>query len=642
MLRTPRVAAAAPAAAALALAAAPAPAQQAGPERDCALTLEPTDSTQSVSRQVAEDAYVTHIRNGMRWLCGPATMTADSAVQYETRGEVEMIGSVHYRDTVRDLRSRRLTYFQPESRVLAEDSVRLRQLATGSLLRGPRVEFYNAVVDEGPQRTVATRRPRMRIPSPGDTAGEPFRVVADTAVFVGEEEAEAFGGVVIRRRSLTARAGHSRFGMRDGSGLLTRSPSVRGEGYVLTGDTIRVAFSGGELRTVRARGDGHLESEDVEVRARSVVVRIRDETADELWAFGEGGGRAYSARQEIRGDSLHFDLEGGRLRGIAASGRAVAMQILPGESPAEEPGLYAPPTDSAGPPSAAPPGGEEAGPARDSTAPATPTAPGRDTVAGDSASAGGDRAEGPARPGSAPAPGLDRNWILGDTVRATFAAAVPDSAAGPADSLPARDSASGEPAEPDAEAGDTAAADSAAPARDTAATDLERLVAIGDARSFYRIRRDSGETGAAPRPSPEAAPDTVDAPVEDRRMARNYVIGDRITIRFRAGEPLSVGATRAIGLFLEPAEDAGGAPADSPAARDTTAEDTTARDAAGTGGNGDAPEGAAGAGSPRVSRALPRRSEAPGPARVTPLRVRRVGTLPSEPGIRRTGGMVYE
>ncbi len=610
MLRTPRAPAATLAAAALALAAAPAPAQQAGPDRDCALTLEPTDSTESVSRQVADDAYVTHVRNGMRWLCGPATMTADSAVQYETRGEVEMIGSVHYRDTIRDLRSRRLTYFQPESRVLAEDSVRLRQLATGSLLRGPRVEFYNAVVEDGPQRTVATRRPRMRIPSPGDTTGEPFRVVADTAVFVGEEEAEAFGGVVIRRRSLTARAGHSRFGMRDGSGLLTRSPSVRGEGYVLTGDSIRVAFSGGELRTVRARGDGHLESEDVEVRARNVVVRVRDETADELWAFGEGGGRAYSARQEIRGDSLHFDLEGGRLREIAASGRAVAMEILPGESPAEEPGLYSSPTDSAEPPSAGLPGGEEAGAARDTTAAVTPPAPGRDTVAGDSAAAGGGEQGGPTRPASAPAPGLDRNWILGDTVRATFAAAVPDSAAGPADSLPARD---------------------------TAATDLERLVAIGDARSFYRIRRDSGETGAAPRPSPEAAPDTVAPPAEDRRMARNYVIGDRITIRFRAGEPLSVRGTRAIGLFLEPVEEAGGAPADSPAAPDTTAQDT-----AGAGGTGDAPEGAAAPGSPPGSEALPRRNEAPPPSRGTPLRGRRVGTLPSEPGIRRTGGMIYE
>lgn len=547
-----------------------APAQEADEGQECTLTLQPTDSTRSVSRKVAEDAYVTDIWNGMTWLCDPATMTADSAVQYDQRDEVVMIGSVHYRDTIRDLRSRRLTYFQRDNRVLAEDSVRLRQLETGAVLRGPRVEFYNAVRGEGPQRTVATRRPRMQIPSPGDTAGAPFRVVADTAVFIGEEAAEAFGDVVIRRGSLTARGGYTRFRIRDGSGFLTRSPSVEGEGYTLTGDTILVRFAGSELRAVRARGDGHLETEDVEVRGPNVDVRIVERRADELWAYGEGGSRAFSASQEIRGDSLHFDLGGGQLSQIDAVGEALALEIRPGESPA---------TDSA---------------------------------------AG-------ARERQAPRLGLDRSWISGDTVRALFTAAVSDTTA--ADSLAAAGDSTGRltgDVPTDTVSVPAAAGDTAAPARDTAATELERLLAIGDARSFYRIRRDGAET---------AGPGGPDAPPgegggEEGRMARNYVIGDRITIRFRDGDPLSVHGTRAIGLFLEPVEGEGNTgPPDSAAVPDTAA---TARDTAA--GETVAPE------TPPRDSAVPDTTAGSLEGGTETGR----GTLVPIPGIRRPGGMIYE
>lgn len=564
-------------AALLALAAGPAaPAQEAAGGQECTLTLQPTDSTRSVSREVGADAYVTNIWNGMTWICDPATMTADSAVQYDRRDEVVMIGSVHYRDTIRDLRSRRLTYFQRDDRVLAEDSVRLRQLETGAVLRGPRVEFYNAVTGDGPQRTVATRRPTMRIPSAGDTAGDPFRVVADTAVFVGEEAAEAVGDVVIRRGSLTARGGYARFRIRGGSGFLTRSPSVTGEGYTLTGDTIDVRFAGSELRAVRARGDGHLETEDVEVRGPTVDVRIVEGRADELWAYGEGGARAFSATQEIRGDSLHFEVGGGRLNEITAVGEAVALEIRPGETPA---------TDSA-----ARATGEE-----------------------------GARPE------------LDRSWITGDTVRALFAAAS-DSAA--VDSVvPAADSADRPAAdvstERDSAPAVAAAADTTPPARDTAAgTRLEELLAIGDARSFYRIRRDSAETAGPGGPAtPPGAAQEASGRSDERRMARNYVIGDRITIQFREGEPLAVRGTRAIGLFLEPVEGGGSttapdsaAPSDSVTARDTAAE---------AGRNPGLP--------PRDSvvsdtTAALREGRSNG----------RAGTLLPVSGISRPGGMIYE
>ena len=208
-----------------------------------------------------------------------------------------------------------------------------------------------------------------------------------------------------------------------------------------------------------------------------------------------------------------------------------------------------------------------------------------------------------ARERPAPRPGLDRSWISGDTVRALFTAAVSDTTA--ADSL-------------------AAAGDTVAPARDTAATELERLLAIGNARSFYRIRRDGAET-AGP-----GGPDTPpgEGGGEEGRMARNYVIGDRITIRFRDGDPLSVHGTRAIGLFLEPVEGEGNTgPPDSAAAPDTaaTAPDTVS-------GETVAPE------TPPRDSAVPDTTAGPLEGGTESGR----GTLVPIPGIRRPGGMIYE
>lgn len=534
----------------LALAGAPvAPAQQPGPDRSCTLTLQPTDSTESVSRKVAEDTYVTHIRNGMLWLCEPATMTADSAVQYENRRTVVMIGSVHYRDTVRDLRSRRLTYFRDDDRVVAEDSVRLRQLETGSVLRGPRVEFYNAVRGEGTRETVATRRPRMLIPAPDDTAGEPFRVVADTAVFFGERRARAAGDVEIRRDGLTAEAGYARFRIREGSGFLTRSPVVEAEDFRLTGDTVRVGFEGTELRTVRAVGRGHLTGEEVEVRAPRLDIRVTDDQVDELWAYGPGRARAFSGRREVRGDSLHFSFDRGRLSGIVAVGSAVALE------------------------------------------------------ASDDALASAPRAEAP-EPGGRPGLDTRRNWITGDTVRARFAAADPREASRGPDSAGA--GAAAGRAEPEAAGGRAERAPAGAiPAEDdTARTQIERLVAVGDARSFYRIRPDSGRTGERP-------PDR-EGEAREGRVARNYMIGDRITIRFAAGRPLSVRGTRAIGLYMEPVGRPG------PGGAGATAPDSAAGD------------GRPGAGVPGDT------------ASFRPPRVFDRGTFHRTDGIIGTGGMIYE
>ncbi len=80
---------------------------------------------------------------------------------------------------------------------------------------------------------------------------------------------------------------------------------------------------------------------------------------------------------------------------------------------------------------------------------------------------------------------------------------------------------------------------------------IERLLAVGDARSFYTMVRDSTGAGAP---------------------SRNYLIGTRIRVEFREGRAQRVLADRAIGIFLEPAS-----PGDRPPAQESKPEQDSER-----------------------------------------------------------------
>ena len=109
------------------------------------------------------------------------------------------------------------------------------------------------------------------------------------------------------------------------------------------------------------------------------------------------------------------------------------------------------------------------------------------------------------------------NWVSGDTVVVVFEGPSGDPAAG------RKEDSEDAPAEPPDDA----------PAEPPEADQvIERLLAVGDARSFYTMVRDSTGAGAP---------------------SRNYLIGARIRVEFREGRAQRVMADRAIGIFLEPA-----------------------------------------------------------------------------------------
>lgn len=282
-------------------------------------------------------------------------------------------------------------------------------------------------------------------PTP-DGPGEPFEIDADRAVFVGESDAIASGDVRIHRSDIDATADSTVIRGVAGAGYLFGNPVVTGEGFVLSGDSIRFGFVLQQLREVDAMGNGAVEGEDFELHADRVSTRIADRQVEYVWAFGDGMAVALSAEYQLSADSLEFAFTRSRPDSVLAIGVAQAVELS-----------------------------QTADPVRASTA---------EPIALDIDSG--------------------RSWLAGDTIRARFEA---DPGVAPAANGP-----------------------TSADAR------LERLVAVGSARSYYSMVRDST---ASTSPS------------------RNYLLGESIEIRFAEGEPREVVGVDAIGVYVDPSQATG-------------------------------------------------------------------------------------
>lgn len=505
------------------------------PRREgCELRLEPKPST-NLERVRRGDSYVHHIGGGMRWRCGNAEMEADSAVRYEAARRVEMMGNVDYRDTIRTLRSDFLTYYELPDLVVATGDVRLTRLSTGSTLQGPRVEFLRAVSGRE-ELTTASGRPHLTLYPTGDRERSPFEVDAEVTELAGEEMARARGEVVIRRPDLEARADSAAFDIAHGGGVLHGSPEVEARGIRLVGDTIRLAFSGEELREVWARGRAFAAGDSYDVAAEEIRALIVEERAREVWAFGAGRSVAASGRYRVYGDSLRFGLSEGQIDAVVAVGEAIAEEQVEerGAEPAE--GRYGEPIAAEREASAEGRDDPPAEPGSPEPAPGTPETGGQPPETGGGLpETGGERAataetSGRRSPGP-PEPGLrldgTASWMAGDTLYAIF---EPDPSV-----------ESEEPPEEAEEGGRDPDVGPAGPISEGRRLARIRVVSVdGTARAYYAAVMDSARTSVP---------------------SRNYMIGEEIEVLFEEGEVARVRGRRAIGLYLDPAgEDARSGP----------------------------------------------------------------------------------
>src|ERR1043165_1257834 len=119
------------------------------------------------------------------------TLSADSFAHYAALGRLDLIGRVQIRDTALALDARFASYFLRDERLEAHNNVVAVNRRTGSVLRGPNLQYWRAA--PGIRDTVemyATQRPTVeyhQAASPDSTNNEPYIIVADRMRFKGDD-----------------------------------------------------------------------------------------------------------------------------------------------------------------------------------------------------------------------------------------------------------------------------------------------------------------------------------------------------------------------------------------------------------------------------------------------------------------------
>jgi hypothetical protein len=169
------------------VAAAPTPVQ-AQASRTCFVVVDRTGGSQ---RQVDQGGgYVHWYSGGGVWAhCrGEATRWySDSVAWYQNLDRFDMIGNVDFADATVELEAERASYFLTQERLDASGNAALRNVITGSRLRGPIITYFRQV--SGVRDTAvlgASRRPQIEYRSEADSAAaEPYVIVADRVEFRG-------------------------------------------------------------------------------------------------------------------------------------------------------------------------------------------------------------------------------------------------------------------------------------------------------------------------------------------------------------------------------------------------------------------------------------------------------------------------
>lgn len=303
--------------------------------RQCLLQYESSSgNTRTNAIKLPSERYNVFQGGGVTYHCEGQdnTLVADSAEYYGDNALLYMIGNVHYSENRARVDSDRMTYFQLEDRLKAEGNVNVRT-QSGTTIKGPVIDYYRATTARPLARTIASQRPHMSIiQKPAATDKQPpvpTEVDATTIVAEGDNLVYASGNVVIARPDLVAKSDSAFLdGTREFARLM-RTPSVenRGKGrpFTLTGGVIDLYSKNKLLERVVATPTGHVLSQDLELLADSVDLRVKENQLQEVMAWGsKSRAKSLSPDREVTADSIDAIMPGQRLKEVRAIGKAYA------------------------------------------------------------------------------------------------------------------------------------------------------------------------------------------------------------------------------------------------------------------------------------------------------------------------------
>ncbi len=293
--------------------------------RECILDYQsPTGNTRTNASELPSHRYNVFQGGGVLYRCRGQdnTIIADSSEYYGDQSVLYLIGNVHYRETKAKVDSDRMTYYQLEDRLRAEGNVNVL-LQSGTTMKAPVVDYYRATATRPLARAIATGHPVMRIVEPNKSgrASEPINVIANQIVSEGDSLAFASGSVEITRPDVIAKGDSAWLDNRREFARLLKSPSVqsrRDRPFTLRGGVIDLYSRNRVLQRVVATPDGHVLSQDLELVADTVDLRMSNDRLDRVMAWGGKRARAVSPDREIIADSIDAIMPGQRLREVRA------------------------------------------------------------------------------------------------------------------------------------------------------------------------------------------------------------------------------------------------------------------------------------------------------------------------------------
>jgi lipopolysaccharide export system protein LptA len=333
--RASRLRLAAAFAAAVAAAATPASraAAQQPPASRCILQFEPLRDAppRTTLTRLPSGKYDVFQGGGVRYRCQdqPITLEADSAEYYGDRDVLYLIGSVHYVEPRATVDSRRMTYFKPEERILAEGDVHA-VLQSGTTMNGPLADYFRQTPARPRARLVATGRPRMSLAQRDSSgrAAEPVQLVADRVTLDGDSLVFAGGRVDVTRTDVQARGDSAYLDSGREFARLMRSPAIAGRGqrpFTLTGGTIDLFSRERQLQRVLSKGQARAVSEDMTLTSDTIDMRVTAGRLERAYAWGRQRAHVVSPDNDILADSLDVVMPAQHLREVRAVRKAFAQ-----------------------------------------------------------------------------------------------------------------------------------------------------------------------------------------------------------------------------------------------------------------------------------------------------------------------------
>ncbi|MEO8909323.1 MAG: LptA/OstA family protein [Gemmatimonadaceae bacterium] len=258
------------------------------------------------------------------------TLTADSAEYYEADGRLFLVGNVHYTEPRATVTSNTMTFYQNENRLHADGNV-VAVMSNGSTLRGPIADYYRTTPQRPLARMVATGRPTITLVQKDTTGrGRPpdtAHVVANQIVMEGDSLVYASRAVQITRPDLLATGDSAFLDSGKDFARLMLNPSVKGIGahtFTLTGGVVDVFSRNKQVERVVATPTGHALSQDLELVADSIDLRVAGNQLQEAIAWGRSRAHAVSPEREIIADSIDAIMPNQRVKEVRALRKAYA------------------------------------------------------------------------------------------------------------------------------------------------------------------------------------------------------------------------------------------------------------------------------------------------------------------------------